>query len=104
MSAPDINQFLGSWGVEREDTGCDLCAGQPTAPPQQSCEHRCVCGRFLACEAVGKMTPERWRGLAVAAANATLWAIERGSEEEAADYAEQTVTACRGYWEASDAA
>ena len=47
----DINQFEGSWGPQRVDGGCDLCAGVPLAPKDQSCDHRCDgCGRPMQCE------------------------------------------------------
>jgi len=75
--------------------GCDLCAGVPLAPDSQSCDHRCSCGRQLACERHGGVYREALRLMAVANASAALRAIHGGDSGEAAQLAKNAVTVCR---------
>ena len=77
------------------DIGCDLCAGAPLAPDSQSCDHRCSCGRQLACEHRGGTNRDALLLMAVANASAALRAILRGDPDEATQLAKDTVTICR---------
>ena len=81
------------------DVGCDLCAGVPLAPDSQACDHRCSCGRQLACEHHGgtnreAMTADDWRELAVRWSGFALKAIRDGRAGDAAGYAAGTYRYC----------
>lgn len=81
-----------------ESRHCDLCSDVASAPASQVCDHRCVCGRALQCEhGERRVSVQMWHALALAAADSALWAIERGSEDEAGLYAKDCVSYCRKY-------